>query len=109
MTFSEQLIQLRKQKGLSQEALGNQINVSRQTISKWELGETAPDMDKLVALSHVFDVSLDTLALGKANRKITSQPTNAQVIGKVIFRIFLILLGLFALYILLVVLLMIRF
>ncbi|WP_069987612.1 helix-turn-helix transcriptional regulator [Massilioclostridium coli] len=61
MTFQEQLIFLRKQKGLSQEQLGEKIGVSRQTISKWELGSTTPEMEKLIQLSDFFDIPIDTL------------------------------------------------
>lgn len=61
MAFKENLIQLRKQHGLSQEKLGEQLNVSRQTISKWELGATTPELEKLVSLSQLFHVSIDTL------------------------------------------------
>lgn len=65
MTFSKKLFELRKQKGLSQEELANKINVSRQTLSKWELGESTPDMEKLILLSDYFQVSLDELVLDK--------------------------------------------
>ena len=61
MVFNENLIRLRKSKGLSQEELGNELNVARQTISKWELGETTPEMDKLIKLSNNFDISVDEL------------------------------------------------
>lgn len=61
MTFSEQLIRHRKRLGLSQEQLGEKIGVSRQTISKWELGDTTPEMEKLILLSRLFDVSIDDL------------------------------------------------
>lgn len=61
MKFNEHLIALRKEKRLSQEELGNELGVARQTISKWELGETTPEMDKLIELSHLFEVSLDEL------------------------------------------------
>ena len=61
MKFSDNLIKLRKQKGMSQEELGNEINVARQTISKWELGETTPELDKLKELSKLFEVSVDEL------------------------------------------------
>lgn len=59
--FSDNLIQLRKLKGLSQEELAEKIGVSRQTLSKWEVGETLPDIEKSRALADVFDVSLDEL------------------------------------------------
>lgn len=61
MVFNEQLICLRKQKGLSQEQLGEEIGVTRQTVSKWELGETTPEMDKLILLSKLFSISIDEL------------------------------------------------
>lgn len=61
MKFNEKLINLRKQKGLSQEELGYKLNVTRQTVSKWELGETTPDMSKLGEISKFFEVSVDYL------------------------------------------------
>jgi transcriptional regulator with XRE-family HTH domain len=72
MEFNNRLYQLRKQKGLSQEELASRLNVSRQTVSKWEIGDSAPDMEKLIAMSELFDVSLDYLMLGKED---SSQPT----------------------------------
>ncbi len=65
MDFNNRLYQLRKQKGFSQEELANRLNVSRQTISKWEVGDSTPDMEKLVAMSDLFGVSLDNLVTGK--------------------------------------------
>lgn len=65
MSFGQNLLRLRKQKGLSQDDLGGQLKVSRQTISKWELGETTPEMEKLVALGNFFEVSLDELIKGE--------------------------------------------
>ncbi len=61
MEFHEKLTELRKQKGWSQEELGNRLNVTRQTVSKWELAQTTPEMEKLVELSQLFDISLDEL------------------------------------------------
>ncbi len=65
MEFNNKLYDLRKQKGFSQEELANRLNVSRQTISKWEVGESTPDMEKLVAISDLFEVSLDELVKGE--------------------------------------------
>lgn len=65
MEFSNRLYELRKQKGFSQEELAGRLNVSRQTISKWEIGDSTPDMEKLIAISELFNVSLDELMLGK--------------------------------------------
>ncbi len=69
MEFNNKLYELRKQKGFSQEELANRLNVSRQTVSKWEVGESTPDMEKLVAISELFDISLDELVLDKAVKK----------------------------------------
>lgn len=60
MTFGEKLQRLRKTNGLSQEQLSEKLNVSRQAISKWELG-TIPDMDNILKISRFFDCSLDYL------------------------------------------------
>ncbi len=61
MKFNEKLIKLRKSKGLSQEELGMELAVSRQTISKWEAGQSYPDFQRLVALSDYFEMTLDEL------------------------------------------------
>lgn len=61
MKFEEKLIYLRKKSLLSQEGLADKLNVTRQTVSKWELGQTKPDMDKLVEMSKLFNVSVDVL------------------------------------------------
>lgn len=61
MKFNEKLIELRKKAGLSQEELGYKLNVTRQTISKWELGQTTPEMDKLIEISRIFGISVDDL------------------------------------------------
>ena len=50
MRFEEKIINLRKQKGLSQEELAEQLGVSRQAVSRWELGQTLPDIVNLVQL-----------------------------------------------------------
>ena len=61
MKFNERLIELRKREGLSQEDLGYKLNVTRQTVSKWELGITTPEMEKLVEISKLFNVTVDEL------------------------------------------------
>jgi len=61
MKFNEKLTELRKKEGLSQEELGYKLNVTRQTVSKWELGQTTPEMDKLVEMSKIFNISVDEL------------------------------------------------
>lgn len=61
MKFNEKILDLRKKEGLSQEELGIKLNVSRQTISKWESGQSYPDFEKLVLLSDFFQLTLDEL------------------------------------------------
>ena len=61
MTFGEKLQALRKSRGMSQEQLAEKAAVSRQAVSKWELGESVPELDKVVLLSEVFGVSTDYL------------------------------------------------
>ena len=61
MTLGEKIQKLRKQRGLSQEALAEKVTVTRQTISKWELGQSLPDLDFIAQLSDIFNVSSDYL------------------------------------------------
>lgn len=61
MKFEEKLILLRKKSFLSQEGLAEKLDVTRQTVSKWELGQSKPDMDKLIEMSKLFNVSIDML------------------------------------------------
>lgn len=61
MEFSEKLITLRKGRDLTQEQLAEQLNVSRQSISKWESGQVIPEVEKIVELSKAFNVTLDYL------------------------------------------------
>ena len=62
MSLSEKILSLRTQLGLSQEGLAEQLEVSRQSVSKWETGQSVPDLDKLIKLSDLFGVTLDELA-----------------------------------------------
>lgn len=61
MNFAEKLKELRKQKGISQEQLSEKIYVSRQAITKWENGNGIPDITNLIAISNLFNESLDSL------------------------------------------------
>ena len=56
MTFGEKLYRLRKERGMSQEALAQELGVSRQAISRWELGEVAPDTGNVLAASRLRGV-----------------------------------------------------
>ena len=61
MNLSEKILYCRKKAGLSQEALAEKLGVSRQAISKWETGESVPELSKLVLLARAFDVTTDWL------------------------------------------------
>lgn len=61
MNFAQKLTNLRIQNGYSQEKLAEKLYVSRQAVSKWEVGTTLPETDKIIAISNFFDVSIDYL------------------------------------------------
>lgn len=61
MIFADKIIQLRKKNGWSQEELAEQMNVSRQSVSKWESAQSIPDIEKIIRLSELFGVSIDYL------------------------------------------------
>ena len=61
MTLGQRIQELRKEKGLSQEGLGEQLGVSRQAVSRWEMDGAVPEVDKLITMSRIFGVSLNDL------------------------------------------------
>ena len=76
MKFNEKLVMLRKQQNLSQEQVSEKLGVARQTISKWELGETTPEMDKLIIISKLYDITLDELMKEDNEGKNVNDPNN---------------------------------
>jgi transcriptional regulator with XRE-family HTH domain len=78
--FHNKLYNLRKQKGLSQEELANRLNVSRQTISKWEVGDSTPDMENLIAISDLFEISLDELVMDKASVHTGEESAKSEIV-----------------------------
>ena len=88
--LSEKIYTLRRRMGFSQEQLAERIGVSRQAISKWESGQSTPDLDKLLALSQCFGVTMDELtgdrpvpgaAGAKAPAPVDEQPRTAFRVG----------------------------
>ena len=73
MTFAEKLKSMRKQSGMSQEKLAEKIGVSRQAITKWENNSGIPDIENMLALSSLFNVSVDELL---SNEKIEKKQTD---------------------------------
>ena len=83
MRFEEKIVELRKQKGLSQEELAEQLGVSRQAVSRWELGQTLPDITNLLQLCELFGVSADYLVREEEQATVKSDQ-NAKNIARLI-------------------------
>lgn len=99
MKLSEKLIKLRKEKGLSQEEFGNEINVSRQAVSKWENDESKPDIDKIQEIVKKFNVTYEYLLDDEVENieqiseiTLKNKKHKGKIILKVIFVILLIYL-----------------
>ena len=73
MKLAGKLFELRKEKGWSQEKLAEQINVSRQSISKWESGQVLPEIEKIIELSKIFQVTTDYLLLDENSEKASTE------------------------------------
>ena len=86
MTLGESIQYYRRRAGLSQEALAEKVGVSRQSVSKWELGEATPEVDRLVALAAAFGVTVDQLLSGEPPKEEPQReepsPTGPEEKGK---------------------------
>ena len=83
MKLKENLVRLRKEKGYSQEELAYQLNVSRQSVSKWESGLAIPELERLIEIAEFYSVSLDELILGeKSETSIISDEQLERVLHK---------------------------
>lgn len=107
MEFGNKLQKLRKQNNISQEELAEKVGVARQTISKWELGETSPDLKQSNKLSQIFNISLDELTGSSFNpvTKTANKNNIINIIGIVISDIFTSLFFIFLLAFLLILVL----
>lgn len=65
MTMAERLQRLRKEHHFSQEQLAEKLQVSRQAVSKWENGQTAPDLNNIIAMSNLYEVTTDYILIGR--------------------------------------------
>jgi len=82
MNVASAIIKSRKKLGWSQEELANCLDVSRQSVSKWESGQSIPDLDKIARLADVFGVSTDYLIRGaEAQNPSTANPTPKAMVG----------------------------
>ena len=80
MTLGEKIYRLRIERGLSQEAFGEMLNVSRQSVSKWETDQSLPELDKIVAISEMFGVSTDYL-LKESEERMTETVNSVDIPG----------------------------
>ena len=82
MTIADRIQSLRKSKGMSQEELADAAGVSRQAVSKWESEQSTPDIDKVIILSEIFDVTTDYLLRGIEPVENNDHKTMADVVDQ---------------------------
>ena len=70
MNIHTNIQELRKKAGMSQEALAEQLGVSRQAVSKWESGASTPDLDKILLIAEIFSVSVSELLTGEKEEQV---------------------------------------
>ena len=105
MKLGEKILFLRKKKGLSQEALGERIDVTRQTISNWELGETQPNPEQLKLLSKELNVSIDELLDNDVQSILVEKVSNTEKLAGLILKLLkIILIGLPILFVVIILL-----
>lgn len=78
MNIGEKLYELRKEKNLSQEEVADRLNVTRQTVSKWETNQSTPDFDKIVPLCELFEISTEELLTGKKSTQKSEEENNTK-------------------------------
>lgn len=84
MTIEERIQELRKSKGLSQEQLAETLGVSRQAVSKWESGQSMPEVEKLLAMSSLFDVSTDYILKGEPDSPRHDKSNDGRIASQII-------------------------
>ena len=87
MNLGDKILQLRKKNGLSQEQLGEKVDVTRQTISNWELGETAPNPEQLKKMSKAFNVSIDEILDNDSKDFLMNKISNTEKLAGIIIKI----------------------
>ncbi|MBE7069419.1 MAG: helix-turn-helix transcriptional regulator [Ruminococcaceae bacterium] len=82
MTIGDRIQNLRKTKGMSQEELADAIGVSRQAVSKWESEQAAPDLEKVIIMSDLFEVTTDYLLKGIEPVRTDDHKTMADILDR---------------------------
>ena len=98
MDLGKKIFELRKKIGLSQEQLAEKLNVTRQTISKWELNETTPDIKQAKILSEIFQISLDELVDNNIEKILVGKVSNVEKLAGIIINILKFIGILFIIY-----------
>lgn len=98
--LGKNIANLRKEKHMTQEELAIKLNLSRQAISKWESGITEPDVNTLMLLSEIFEVSIDELVKGKNVKEESKQEDTVIETNKKVKRILIILMILIGIFVL---------
>ena len=87
MDLGKKILELRKKENLSQEQLAEKINVTRQTISKWELNETTPDIKQAKELSRLFKISLDELTENDITTLVMQKVSNTEKLAGLVLKV----------------------
>lgn len=87
MNLGKKILELRKKENLSQEQLAEKMKVTRQTISKWELNETTPDIKQAKELSKIFQISLDELTDNDVKNILVERVSNTEKLAGIIIKI----------------------
>ena len=87
MDLGKKILELRKKENLSQEQLAEKINVTRQTISKWELNETTPDIKQAKELSRLFKISLDELTENDMTTLVMQKVSNTERLAGLVLKV----------------------
>ena len=87
MDLGKKILELRKKENLSQEQLAEKINVTRQTISKWELNETTPDIKQAKELSRLFKISLDELTENDMTTLVMQKVSNTEKLAGLVLKV----------------------
>ena len=87
MDLGKKILELRKKENLSQEQLAEKMNVTRQTISKWELNETTPDIKQAKELSRLFKISLDELTENDMTTLVMQKVSNTEKLAGLVLKV----------------------
>lgn len=109
MELGNKILELRKKHNITQEELAEKIGVTRQTISKWELGETHPDINQAKKLSMIFNISLDELVNNDTENIIIEKISNTEKLSGLVLKILKIIGVLFIIFLIIDVISLIMF